>query len=77
MHPLVNDLSNLSNEELHSKYNELIKKVGIASRTGSQSVVGQMYMVLDEYKNEINKRQSKLLDDITKNSSLKNIIDIK
>jgi len=64
-------------DELNSKYNELQKKIILASRSGSNSVVSQMHMILDEYKNEISQRQQKLLNDLnSKNSAFKNIIDI-
>lgn len=77
MHPLIPDLTGLTMDELNAKYNDLQKKFLLASRAGSGSVLGQMRMVLDEYRNEISRRQQKLLDDLNnKNSSFKNIIDI-
>jgi len=77
-HPLAPDLSGLSNDDLLKKYNELSQKLGIAYRTGSGSVIQQMQMVLEGYKEELRRRQEKMLADATnKNPNFKNIIDIK
>lgn len=77
MHPLIPDLTGLTMDELNTKYNDLQKKFLLASRSGSGAVLGQMRIVLDEYRNEISRRQQKLLDDLNnKNSAFKNIIDI-
>lgn len=77
VHPLAPDLSKLNNDELLAKYNELNKKFMMAHRTGSGSIVGQMAMLLDDYRNELRVRQEKLLADANKNPNFKNIIDIK
>jgi hypothetical protein len=76
LHPLAQDLSGLSNDELLNKYNELNKKFMMASRTGSGSVIGQMAMLLEDYRTELRSRQEKLLSDANKNPNFKNIIDI-
>jgi hypothetical protein len=77
-HPLAPDLSTLTNDELHSKFNELNNRFTQAHRAGSMAVLGQMRMLLDDYRAEISRRQQKILDDATqKNSDFKNIIDIK
>lgn len=77
MHPLAPDLSELSNEELYKKYNELNSKFMIAHRVGSGSVVQQMNMLLENYRAEMSRRHEKMLADASKNSNFKNIIDIK
>ena len=41
-HPLAQDLSELSNDELLKKYNELSSKFIAAHRVGSGSVIQQM-----------------------------------
>lgn len=75
-HPLVQDLSSLTNDELLTKYNDLNKKFMIASRTGSGAVISQMSMLLESYRTEMRTRQEKLLADANKNPNFKNIIDI-
>ena len=77
MHPLVPDLSNLSMDELNTKYSDLMKKITMAQRTGSGSVLGQMMLVMEDYKNEIQRRHQKMLEDATNQpGAYKNIIDI-
>ena len=43
----------------------------MASRTGSGSVVGQMAMLLEDYRTELRSRQEKLLSDANKNPNFK------
>ena len=50
MHPLVGNLEELSNEELHKKYNELMAKYNQAFRFGPTSVIPQMQMILENYR---------------------------
>ncbi len=77
MHPLVTDLSGLTNEELHSKYNELMKKYNQAFKFGPTSIIPQMQMILENYQFEMNNRNRKTLEDMEKKSDkFKGIIDI-
>lgn len=78
MHPLVSDLSNLSNDELHKKYNELMAKMNQAYRSGPTSVIPQMQMILENYRTELDNRNRKLMAELEeKSSKFKGIIDIK
>ena len=77
MHPLVGNLSELSNEELHKKYNDLMAKYNQAYRFGPTSVIPQMQMILENYKQEMETRNRKTLEEIeSKNDKFKGIIDI-
>jgi hypothetical protein len=77
LHPLAPDLSKLTMDELLEKYNELNKKFMVASRVGSGGIIGQMSLLLEDYRQEIGSRQRKMLDDAnSKNKNFKNIIDI-
>ena len=77
MHPLVSDLSGLSNEDLHKKFNDLTAKMNQAYRFGPTSVIPQMQMVLENYKYEIDNRNRKTLEEMEqKGDKFKNIIDI-
>jgi hypothetical protein len=77
LHPLAPDLSNLNMDELLEKYNQLTKRYIQAQRLGSGSVLGQMAMLLEDYKSEIGRRQQKMLEEAgSKNKNFKNIIDI-
>ena len=77
MHPLVGNLEELSNEELHKKYNDLMAKYNQAYRFGPTSVIPQMQMILENYRYEMDKRNRKTLEEIeAKNDKFKGIIDI-
>jgi|688.fasta_scaffold1175237_2 hypothetical protein len=78
MHPLVSNLSELSNEELHKKYNELTQKMNQAHRFGPTSVIPQMQMILENYRYEMDTRNRKLMEEMeAKNDKFKDLIDIK
>jgi hypothetical protein len=78
MHPLVSNLEELSNEDLHKKYNELIAKYNQAHRSGPVSVIPQMQMILENYRSEMDRRNRKTLEEMEqKNDKFKGIIDIK
>jgi len=77
MHPLIPDLSNLSTEELHKKYNELNQKLNQAYRFGPTSAIPQMQMIIENYRYEMDVRNRKLMEEMeAKNNNFKGIIDI-
>ena len=77
MHPLVPDLSDLSTEELHKKYNELLRKYNQAPRFGPTGAIPQMQMILENYRYEMDARNRKLMEEMeAKNDKFKGIIDI-
>lgn len=78
MHPLVSDLSGLSTEELHKKYNDLMQKYNQAHRYGPISVLPQMNMVLENFRYEMDARNRKIMEEMeAKSEKFKGIIDIK
>lgn len=78
MHPLVQDLSSLSNEDLHKKYNELMQKINQAYRFGPVNIIPQMQMILENYRYEMEVRNRKIMEEMeAKNDKFKGIIDIK
>lgn len=75
-HPFINNLDELSIEELSSKISELNKKLGIAMRTGNGNLCDQIRMAIESYQT---KYQSKLQASYNKqlsDSSLANKINI-
>jgi hypothetical protein len=77
MHPLVSDLTILTNEELTKKYNELMSKMNQAYRFGPTSIIPQMQMILENYRNELDNRHKKTLEEMEqKSDKFKGIIDI-
>ena len=78
MHPLVSDLSGLSNEDLHKKYNELMSKMNQAYKFGPAGIIPQMQMIIENYKVEMDNLNRKTLEEMeAKNDKFKGIIDIK
>jgi len=78
MHPLVPDLSNLSTEELHKKYNELTQKLNQAYKFGPSGIIPQMQMILENYRYEMDVRNRKIIEEMeAKSDKFKGIIDIK
>jgi SAM-dependent MidA family methyltransferase len=77
-HPLAPNLSELSSEELNKKHGELISRLNQAYRIGPSGIVPQLQMMLTHYSEELQRRQAKQLEELTKQSpNFKNIIDIK
>lgn len=77
MHPLNNNLSELSDEDLHKKYGELQKRYVQAYRFGPSSVVPQIQMLMQDYQYEIKLRNDRQYEEMTKNlKGPKGIIDI-
>jgi hypothetical protein len=77
-HPLVGDLSGLTNDELHKKYAELTKRIGQAYRMGMSDAVYQLNMILGDYQSEVQRRNEKMMAEMeAKGAEFKHIIDIK
>lgn len=58
MHPLIDDLSSLKDNELESKILDLSKKYWI---TRNPDVQYQIRLILDQYNEELRARRTKLL----------------
>lgn len=77
MHPLTEDLSKMSLDDLTKKQGELLNKITMSYRWGKPDMVQQLQMMLDDYQQEINLRNQRQLEEMQKNSkNFKNIIDI-
>jgi hypothetical protein len=77
-HPLGPNLKDLSTEELHKKYNELLTRYNQAFKFGPHGVLNQLQMLLNDYQLEIQTRNQKQIEEMEKASkNFKNIIDIK
>ena len=50
-HPLIGDISHLTQEQLSQTVSDLQKKIGIAQRTGNGHVADQIRMALETYYN--------------------------
>ena len=70
MHPLTQDLSKLSDDELYTKRSELQNKLGFAYRMGNSDLVHQLNLVIGDYMLEIETRNKKMLEDAQKSGRL-------
>lgn len=78
MHPLSPDLTKLSNDELYKKIGELQQRIVYAARAGHNEMMFQLQLLLDDFKNEADVRNQKLMQELeSKSKNFKNIIDIK
>ena len=66
-HPLIGDLSSLTNEELHAKITELTGKLNIAYRTGNGHLCDQLRMALESYTNKLRENQQKQYEEAQEN----------
>lgn len=77
-HPLVSDLSGLSDKELHDKFNELTNKMNQAYRFGPSGAIPQMQLIQAHFQEEIQRRHQKQLEEMQgKTKEFNKIIDIK
>lgn len=78
MHPLVEDLSKMNDQELFKKISDLTNYLTQSYRLGNYSIVGQIHMLLDDYTAEANRRHQKTLEEANKkNESLNDLIQTK
>jgi hypothetical protein len=81
MHPLAPNLSSLNNDELFQKYTDLQKRYNQAWRSGPQSIMPQIQMMMDHYQSEISERNRKQMvemeERLADGKGYKGIIDIK
>ena len=61
--PLVTGITDLTDDELLSKVNELNTKMRQASQAGMYTAIGQITVVLNEYQEEMNRRHQKSLEE--------------
>lgn len=78
MHPLTPDLSTLSDEELAKKVQDLSRRLNQAWSSGNGQLLQQVQMMLEDYQEELNKRQRKMMEDLSKKAGrdFDDIIDI-
>ena len=70
MHPLTQDLSKLTDEELHSKRSDLQNKLSFAYRMGHSDMVNQLQLVLGDYAMEVDTRNQRMLEQAQKSGRL-------
>ena len=73
MHPFANNLKNLNIADLHENYKNLYQKTFM---TNNEHILSQMHMLLEDYKEEIHKRNQEIKNEMP-NLDLDNLIKIK
>lgn len=69
MHPLSPSLSDMSDQELHTKYNDLLARLNQAWQQGQRGIVSQLQMLMNMYKNEIYERSMKQQQEMAERSA--------
>jgi uncharacterized protein YeeX (DUF496 family) len=69
-HPFILSLTDKSLEELQDTISGLYSKLTYASRTGNQSLVDQINMVIESYRKEYNKRMDDMIKKQTVNTKI-------
>ncbi len=77
MHPLSTDLSKLTDDELQQKRGELQNRLMMSYRMGNADLVMQVQLLLGDYDIELQTRNQKMMDQMSKASkNFGNIINI-
>ena len=77
MHPLSPDLSKLTDDELQQKRGELQNRLMMSYRIGNADLVMQVQLLLGDYDIELQSRNQKMMDQMSKASkNFGNIINI-
>ena len=77
MHPLTSDLSKLTDDELQQKRGELQNRLMMSYRMGNADLVMQVQLLLGDYDIELQTRNQKMMDQMSKTSkNFGNIINI-
>ena len=77
MHPLSPDLSKLTDDELQQKRGDLQNRLMMSYRMGNADLVMQVQLLLGDYDIELQTRNQKMMDQMSKASkNFGNIINI-
>ena len=71
-HPFINDISDKNLEELQNTVSDLNSKLTFAYRTGNQPLIHQLQMVIESYRNQMNKK----MDEVFAKQKIKTQINI-
>lgn len=74
MHPLTPNLTDLKDEELYAKLQELNSKMIQSYKMRNHALLSQLQMLINDYQNEVNNRRQQQLD---KKDNLGNLIKVR
>ena len=58
-HPLINDIGDLDEQQLMDKITELNGKLTMAMKMGNSSLINQVTMAINTYRNKLTEKQVK------------------
>lgn len=61
-HPLINNIDDLTPEQLQDRVNDLYKKLAFAQRTGNHNLRSQIQMALETFQNRLREKNQALQD---------------
>lgn len=79
MHPLVSDLTELTDAELADKLQALNQRINMSYRMNNGGLTQQLHMILADYQSESQRRLKAQLDEMLEKTgkSIKDIYEIK
>lgn len=77
MHPLTPNLTELKDDELLAKLQELNTKLNQAYKFRNAAMIGQIQMLLEDYQTEINLRRQSQLDNTKDKNNLSSLIKVR
>lgn len=75
-HPLINNLDQLSVDELSAVISDLHTKLSIATRSGNSHVCNQIRMAIESYRNKYQEKLQASYKKVTDDSAITNKIKI-
>ena len=75
-HPLLPDLTEIKDQDLENKITELTSKYYIAARYGNGAVCSQIAIVIEQYKEELQKRHQEKLNKLSGKNQNKDLDDL-
>jgi len=67
-HPLINNIGDLTLEELQTKISELNRKLNFAQRTNNGHLASQIRMAIETFVNRYRQKQQEIYDQQNKNN---------
>jgi len=67
-HPLINNIDNLTVDELQGKISELNKKLSFAHRSGTGQLADQIRMAIETFRNKYQQKMQAIQDNQNKNN---------
>jgi hypothetical protein len=67
-HPLINNIDNLTVDELQGKISELNKKLSFAHRSGNGQLANQIRMAIETFHNKYQEKMQAIQDNQNKNN---------